>query len=258
MGVIEWALRNGSDCYVVSPLVRDLEVTRTLALLFQQPMTRVRRSLQSVRQHTLKRVLDVVGGLVGTALLSPTLLAVSLAVGLSSEGPVLFRQQRVGRNGETFSFLKFRSMLVDNDDGVHRQFMAAHISGENESSDADRSLELLKLQGDSRITPVGKFIRKYSIDELPQFYNVLTGTMSLVGPRPALPYEVELYEAWHCQRMLVTPGVTGLWQVAGRSAVTFDEMILQDLMYAKNQSLLVDLALCLKTIPAVLVGRGAA
>lgn len=257
-GVIEWARRTGADCFVMSPLLGGLEVAPTVRELFQQPVVRVRRSLENVRAHLLKRSFDVVGGLVGVVLLSPVLLLTALAVKVSSKGPVLFRQERVGCDGATFWFLKFRSMRVNNDDSAHREFVASHIKGQTQSLLGDTSHGMLKLETDDRITPVGRFIRKYSIDELPQFFNVIAGHMSLVGPRPALPYEVDMYEAWHCQRMLVIPGVTGMWQVAGRSAVTFDEMIFQDLMYAKNQSLLVDIMLCLKTLPAVLVGRGAA
>ncbi|MDO8847897.1 MAG: exopolysaccharide biosynthesis polyprenyl glycosylphosphotransferase [Coriobacteriia bacterium] len=257
-GVIEWANRMGADCFVVSPLLRGLEVTPILAELFQQPVARVRRSLESVRAHMFKRAFDIVGSLAGIILLSPVILAAALAVRLSSPGPVLFRQERVGRDGQTFWFLKLRSMRVDNDDAVHREFVTSHIKGARTDAQESEESELLKLEVDDRITPVGRFIRKFSLDELPQFFNVLLGDMSLVGPRPALPYEVDVYETWHCQRMMVTPGLTGMWQVAGRSTVSFDEMIFQDLMYAKNQSLMVDVMLCLKTIPAVLVGRGAA
>jgi lipopolysaccharide/colanic/teichoic acid biosynthesis glycosyltransferase len=201
----------------------------------------------------VKRVLDVVISLALLVALSPALLAIALAVRWTSPGPTLFRQVRVGRMGRPFKMLKFRSMYVNADEKTHKEFISKYIK------ESDRVQMPAKLVNDSRITPVGRFIRKTSLDEVPQLWNVLVGEMSLVGPRPPLPYELEQYEPWHRRRILeAKPGVTGLWQVTGRSRVTFDEMVRLDLRYARKRSLWTDLKILLRTPAAVLGGRGAA
>jgi lipopolysaccharide/colanic/teichoic acid biosynthesis glycosyltransferase len=179
---------------------------------------------------------------------------------LTSKGPVLFRQKRVGQYGRTFTFLKFRSMKVHNDHTIHKEYVTQFITSQlsQRHNGQDAKPVIYKLTGDPRVTRVGKFLRRTSLDELPQFLNVLTGEMSLVGPRPPVPYEFGAYDIWHRQRMLAAkPGITGLWQVQGRSRVTFDEMVRLDLRYAKTASFWLDVAILLQTPRAVLTAAGA-
>jgi exopolysaccharide biosynthesis polyprenyl glycosylphosphotransferase len=208
-----------------------------------------------------KRVMDIAGSLLLLLLCSPVLCAVALAVMLSSEGPVLYRQQRVGQYGKPFTFLKFRSMYVNNDPAVHKHYVMQLIAGQAQrhgGEDHSEGAGFYKLTKDQRITRVGAFLRRTSLDELPQLFNVLTGDMSLVGPRPAIPYEVAAYQTWHRRRVLeVKPGITGLWQVNGRGRVAFDEMVRLDLRYARNWSPWLDLKILLRTPRAVIVGEGA-
>jgi lipopolysaccharide/colanic/teichoic acid biosynthesis glycosyltransferase len=169
---------------------------------------------------------------------------------------VLYRQVRVGRRGEPFEMLKFRSMFVNADPAIHQQYVSWYIKS---SGQVERTgNEVFKLTADPRITPVGRFLRRTSLDELPQFWNVLKGDMSLVGPRPPLPFEVEQYQPWHRRRVLdAKPGVTGLWQVEGRSRTTFDEMVRLDLRYARTRSLWTDLRILAATPRAMITGKGA-
>lgn len=207
----------------------------------------------------LKRAIDIVGSLVALTALSPIYLIVALSVKTSSKGPIFFRQVRLGQNGQPFVFLKFRSMYVNNDSSVHQEYIKKLISGNAERHTSDGNGEgVFKLTKDSRITRVGAFLRKTSLDELPQFYNVLTGEMSLVGPRPPIPYEVENYDFWHRRRLMeAKPGITGLWQVSGRSRVTFDEMVRLDLRYARTWSPWMDIKILIRTPLAVVLGEGA-
>lgn len=209
--------------------------------------------------YPLKRVLDVAGALLALLLLGPLMLVVAGVIALTSRGPVIFRQQRLGAGGVPFTFYKFRSMVTNADDGVHRAFVANLISGsQNPAPGGNAGTAPYKLQADPRITPIGRFIRRTSIDELPQFFNVLKGEMSLVGPRPCLPYEAVHYQTWHLRRILsIKPGITGLWQVDGRSKVTFNEMVRMDLRYLRDCSLGLDLKLLLKTVLVVLRCDGA-
>ena len=162
-------------------------------------------------------------------LLSPVFLAVAVAIKLTSKGPILFKQERIGQYGVGFTFLKFRSMHFRNDPKIHREYVRKLISGKDDCKQADDNGGAYKLQNDPRITPVGKFLRRTSLDELPQFFNVLRGDMSLVGPRPPIPYETEAYDVWHRRRFFeAKPGITGLWQVKGRSRVKFDDMVRLD------------------------------
>ncbi|MCC6191186.1 MAG: sugar transferase [Anaerolineales bacterium] len=194
----------------------------------------------------LKRALDVVLAVAGLVALAPFWLVAALAIRLDSPGPALFRQRRVGEGGRFFEIYKFRSMLV----GAEEQ--QADLKTQNEASGP-----LFKIKADPRLTRLGRLLRRSSLDELPQLINVLRGEMSLVGPRPGLPSEVAEYEAWHRQRLEVPPGITGLWQVSGRSDVTFDEMCLLDIFYIENWSLALDLVIMLRTIPHVLFADGA-
>jgi exopolysaccharide biosynthesis polyprenyl glycosylphosphotransferase len=208
----------------------------------------------------IKRVIDVIGSLAGIIIFSPLLLIIPLSIKLTSRGPVLFRQERIGQHGKAFIFLKFRSMYAGNNEEVHKQYVQDLIVGKvsGESKDNGAGKKVFKITNDKRVTPLGNIMRKTSLDELPQFYNVLKGEMSLVGPRPPIPYELEKYDSWHRRRVLeVKPGITGLWQVTGRSSTTFDEMVRLDLQYATNWSLWFDMKIILKTTWVMVAGKGA-
>ncbi len=207
----------------------------------------------------LKRAIDIAGSGVLLLILLPALAAIALAIKLTSEGPVIFEQERLGQFGRKFKCLKFRTMYTNNDPRLHRDYVRRLIAGEAEKADkSEAEPAVYKITNDPRVTPVGKFLRKASLDEVPQFWNVLRGEMSLVGPRPPLPYEFEVYDFWHRRRVLeVRPGVTGLWQVSGRSRTCFDEMVRLDLRYSQRWSLWLDLKILLATPRAVFIGDGA-
>ena len=202
--------------------------------------------IESICNTLAKRVVDIVFSATALLLLSPFLVVVALFIRLYSKGSVLFSQARVGKQGKEFLFWKFRSMYIDAEE------RKAALMKKNEMQGG----VLFKMKNDPRITRVGKFIRKYSIDELPQLWNVLIGDMSLVGPRPPLPKEVAQYTPYQRRRLEVTPGITGVWQVSGRSSIPFPQQVNMDLEYIANQSFLYDIALLLKTVPAVLGARG--
>jgi lipopolysaccharide/colanic/teichoic acid biosynthesis glycosyltransferase len=202
-----------------------------------------------------RRCLDLVVASTLMLLLLPLLIGIVVAVRLDSRGPALFRQRRVGYYQREFTVYKFRSMRLDADEERHRQYVSALIgSGPAETGGED----LYKLAVDDRITPVGRRIRSWSIDELPQLFNVVLGDMSLIGPRPAIPYEVESYPAWYGKRFAVKPGLTGLWQVSGRNQRTYEEMVSLDIDYAENRSFLGDLAILARTPKAVFGRKGVA
>ena len=210
------------------------------------------------RGYPLKRCLDIAGALAALILLGPLMLVVAAAIQLGSPGPVIFTQRRLGLGGAPFTFYKFRSMVMHADDTVHRDFVADLIRGGNVEAGAAPAEAPYKLHADPRITRVGRLIRKTSIDELPQLFNVLRGDMSLVGPRPPIPYETAHYRPWHLRRVLsLKPGITGLWQVEGRSRVSFDEMVRMDLRYVRSCSLALDLRLLLRTVLVVIRCQGA-
>ncbi len=204
----------------------------------------------------VKRAMDIAGSVLMLVFCAPLLLLIAAMVKATSKGPVLFRQHRVGQYGRRFTFLKFRSMRVDNDPSVHREYVTKLIAGEADRIRAGApGTGVYKLANDSRITRIGMFLRKTSLDELPQFINVLKGDMSLVGPRPPIPYELAAYQTWHRRRVLeVKPGITGLWQVTGRSQVKFDDMVRLDLRYATSWSPWLDLKILLRTPGAVIKG----
>ncbi|HEV2729422.1 MAG TPA: sugar transferase, partial [Terriglobales bacterium] len=210
-----------------------------------------------------KRIIDLVGSLLLLVLLSPVLAMIAAAVKLTSRGPVLFRQRRVGEHGKPFTLLKFRTMHVNNDASEHKAYVRQLIAGQavkqpTNGNGQRKGSGIFKLTNDARVTPVGSVLRRTSLDELPQLANVLLGEMSLVGPRPPLPYEVEAYATWHRRRLLeAKPGITGLWQVHGRCRVGFDEMVRLDLRYARDCSPWLDLKILLRTPRAVISGDGA-
>lgn len=206
----------------------------------------------------MKRAIDIVGSLVLLALCSPSFLVIALAVKMSSKGPVFFRQRRVGQYGRSFTFLKFRTMYANNDPSVHKEFVTKLIASRERGSESASGERVFKIRDDKRITRIGRFLRRTSLDELPQFLNVLWGDMSLVGPRPPIPYELAAYQTWHRRRLLdVKPGITGLWQVTGRSRVKFDEMVRLDLRYATTWTPWLDLRILVRTPLAVIKGSGA-
>jgi lipopolysaccharide/colanic/teichoic acid biosynthesis glycosyltransferase len=200
-----------------------------------------------------KRLLDIIGSLFAMIVFSPLFVIIPVLIKLTSTGPVFFRQQRIGMFGRQFSFLKFRSMAVNNDSKIHQEYIKKLIN-RNAPAGAKTST-VFKIADDPRVTSVGRILRKTSLDEIPQFFNVLKGDMSLVGPRPPIPYELAYYKHWHRRRVVeVRPGITGLWQVMGRSKTTFDEMVRLDLQYIKKQSLWLDLKIILRTPAALIKG----
>jgi diguanylate cyclase (GGDEF)-like protein len=207
----------------------------------------------------IKRGIDIVGALLGIILFSLLMLVIAILIKITSCGPVLFRQERMGFLGKKFTFLKFRSMYTDCSEERHKQYVTNLIKNTlGTEGDEAECKPVYKMNDDPRVTPFGYFLRRSSLDELPQLINVLKGEMSLVGPRPPIPYEVEKYENWHFRRVLeVKPGITGLWQVKGRSSTTFNEMVRLDIAYVNNFSLWLDLKILFKTIWVVFTGNGA-
>ncbi len=203
--------------------------------------------------HTAKRVIDVLISGVSLVALSPLFAVIALAIKATSDGPVLFKQERIGRDEVPFELYKFRTMVTDNCDAEHRAFVTAQIEGTAVADTTDGAFKL----DDPRVTKVGGFLRRFSIDELPQLANVFNGTMSLVGPRPSLDWEIELYQDEHRRRAAAVPGCSGLWQVSGRNRLSTNEMLDLDLEYVDNWTLKRDLSILLRTLPAVLRGDGA-
>jgi lipopolysaccharide/colanic/teichoic acid biosynthesis glycosyltransferase len=206
-----------------------------------------------------KRLMDVVGASVAVTILSPAFLLLAILIKLTSKGPIFFRQERVGQFGSRFVFIKFRSMYVSTDAAIHKEYVRKFIVGKANSAAQEGSKKgVYKITNDPRVTWIGRLLRRTSLDEIPQFWNVLKGEMSLVGPRPPIPYEIEAYDIWHRRRLLESkPGITGLWQVHGRSKTTFDEMVRLDLQYSRMWSPMLDVKILLRTPRAVFSGDGA-
>jgi lipopolysaccharide/colanic/teichoic acid biosynthesis glycosyltransferase len=209
--------------------------------------------------YPFKRTLDIIGAIAGLVVLAPLMLVIAMAIGATSPGPVILKQIRLGKRGVPFNLYKFRSMHCNSEDHVHREYVARLIAGDHESiNQGEATKPLYKMKNDPRVTRVGRVIRKTSMDELPQLLNILKGEMSLVGPRPPLPYEAEKYQSWHLRRVLeAKPGLTGLWQVNGRSKTSFDDMVRMDLRYTRTSSLALDLKILIKTVKIVVRGDGA-
>ncbi|GAA5038060.1 sugar transferase [Microbacterium fluvii] len=239
---ISWNLESGRQHLVLAPSIVDIAGPRIhMRPVNGLPLIHVETPRFTRGQAFTKRTVDIAGSLILIILSSPLLLGVALAVKLSSNGPLLYRQERIGRNGVPFGMLKFRSMRVGAD-----QELSALLEAQGTSE-----TPLFKIKDDPRITPVGRFIRRYSLDELPQFFNVLGGSMSLVGPRPQIAAEVALYSETAKRRLLARPGITGLWQVSGRSSVEWEDAVKLDLYYVENWSLVGDIAILFKTLRAV-------
>jgi exopolysaccharide biosynthesis polyprenyl glycosylphosphotransferase len=219
------------------------------------PMVRLCSQKNSWLFSKVKYAFDALVTLPATALLLPLFAVIALAIKMNSKGPVFYRANAIGKNGQAFTMFKFRSMRVDGGSDIHKDYVTRLIKGEIRPE--TEGGKPLKVTEDPRITKVGHLLRKTSIDELPQILNVLKGEMSLVGPRPCLPYEFEIYKDWHKKRLSIRPGITGLWQVAGRSEVAFEDMVLLDLYYAYNRSISMDMNILYETVFAVLAKKGA-
>jgi lipopolysaccharide/colanic/teichoic acid biosynthesis glycosyltransferase len=286
IGVIFTEIGSGSDTSVVHSISSSLTDSLYSALTIQQineiklsfhlfpedwadpdsngPVTSTVRLALAGELHRkkgsllVKRMIDIVGSIAALLFLLPVMVMIACAIKLTSKGPVIFRQVRLGQYGKKFTFLKFRSMYTGRDHTIHKEYVTQFIEGTHKVEDGGSQQPLYKLTADPRITRVGRFLRNTSLDELPQFINVLRGEMSLVGPRPPVLYEFECYDLWHKRRLLaVKPGITGLWQVDGRSRVKFDEMVRLDIRYARSWSLWLDLKILLQTPRAVLSRSGA-
>lgn len=246
IGVLSQCERHGVPARVV-PDVLQMSLDRVdVEVLDGIPLLGVKYVSIAGTRLAFKRTVDLVVSAVALVLLLPLFAVLAVLIRLDSPGPVFFVQKRIGKNGVPFNTYKFRSMVVE------AEALRAQLAALNEADGP-----LFKIRNDPRTTRVGRYLRRFSLDELPQLFNVLRGEMSLVGPRPALPEEVEAYEPWHRKRLEVTPGITGLWQVSGRSDLSFEEMVLLDIYYVENWSPLLDLSILLRTIPKVLLGHGA-
>jgi len=245
-----------AEVMVVSDQFRVVMGRASIADVEGVPAMRFRRLDLAGPEGAVKRLIDLVGSAAGIVVLSPVLAAIAIAVKISSPGPIFYRQERVGRGGRRFTMYKFRTMVTGNDSKVHQDYLRAYIQDGAAASTAQDGTKIYKLTEDPRITGIGSWLRALSLDELPQLWNVLRGDMSLVGPRPCLPYEWDLYEPWQRRRLDVLPGCTGLWQVTARSHVTFEEMVILDLHYAHQGTIGRDLRLIAQTIPAMIRGRG--
>jgi exopolysaccharide biosynthesis polyprenyl glycosylphosphotransferase len=244
---LAWDLEpTGANLLVAPSLVEVAGPRLSIRPVTGLPLLQVEQPSFSGGRRLVKATFDRTGALVGIVLLSPVLLGIAAAVRLTSRGPALFRQERIGKNGKPFTMFKFRSMVVD-----------AESKLDELKATSDRDNPMFKMPKDPRVTRVGAWLRRYSLDELPQLFNVLGGSMSLVGPRPPLPSEVALYPDDARRRLLVRPGVTGLWQVSGRSDLNWDQSVMLDLRYVDNWSLATDLLILWKTARAVLYGSGA-
>ena len=234
---------------------RKIHMPINFVLYPELQSTRPRRKLHLF----LKRVVDIGGSSLAMILLSPLFWVIAIAIKLTSKGPIFFSQTRIGQYGKPFILMKFRTMYTNIDRDVHKEFVTKLISDKSKlESPAPEGAPVYKLTNDTRITRVGRFLRRTSLDEIPQFLNVLRGEMSLVGPRPAVRYEVAVYETWHRRRIMeFKPGITGLWQVSARSQVKFDDMVRLDLRYASKWSLWLDFKILLQTPLAVFKGTGA-
>ncbi len=234
-------------------LPRKTEIDQIGAL----PMIRLFREPLSGASRLLKRAFDISIAFLALMILLPLWLLIALLIKLDSRGPVIYKQERVGMDGRIFLFYKFRTMRADADDRQHREYQRTFIAGREEANVGDDERPAYKLRTDARVTRLGRLLRRLSLDEIPQLLNVLRGDMSVVGPRPPIPYEVENYELWHRKRLDMKPGMTGLWQVSGRNRLPFEEMVRLDLFYIENWSLLLDLKIILRTLPVMLRGDDA-
>ena len=251
--IIETCKKTGKLVQVYSDLYELVAQKVPVERFRDFPFVRFVEAYNANLNNAFKRLLDIIFSSIAIVIASPIMLVIAVAIKMDSKGPVIFKQKRLGKDGKPFMFYKFRSMYTDVDDKIHREYLKNLIKNGKAAENGGKE-GVYKIVDDPRITRVGRFIRKTSLDELPQLFNVLKGDMSLVGPRPGLPYEFEEYEEWHKERIKVLPGITGLWQVSGRNALTFEDMIVLDLYYIENMSPWFDLQIMLKTIPVLVFG----
>jgi undecaprenyl-phosphate galactose phosphotransferase len=254
--IYELCLQTGKNVKVYSDLVSIIAEKVPLEILNGYYFVGFNRMQNALFFRWFKRSFDLVATLLMMILFLPFWFLTAIAIKMSSKGPVFYKQTRIGKNGQSFTFYKFRSMVMNNDNSIHKDYTENFIKN-NAAATRVNGKNVYKIQDDPRITEIGKFLRATSLDELPQLINVIKGEMSLVGPRPCMPYEWDNYEEWHKKRLSVTPGCTGLWQVSGRSSVGFNDMVILDLFYVNNMSPWLDLQLLLKTIPVILLAKGA-
>ena len=254
--MIRCGRRRGVEFRIAPSLFNCLPRKTEIDQIGVMPMIRLFREPLSSGSRLLKRSFDIVISALSIALLFPVWLLIALLIKLDSKGPVFYTQERVGMDGRLFLVFKFRTMKAGADSKSHREYQKAFIEGRAEANLAADGKPTYKLFADPRITRVGKALRRTSLDEVPQLLNVLMGDMSIVGPRPPIPYEVEAYELWHRKRLDMKPGLTGLWQVSGRNRLPFEEMVRLDLFYIENWSLLLDLKIILRTGLVMIGGEG--
>ncbi len=255
MEIMERAVNNNLIVKIASPLYEIVPLRRAIEHYGNIPVIGVFQSGMTPKRELFKRVFDVAFASIIFVLHLPLFIMIAVAIKLDSRGPILYKQQRVGKNGKEFFLYKFRSMTVGGNDDDDRKKQMADFIKDKRKYDPNAPVST-KIVNAARVTRTGKWLRKLSLDELPQLINVLKGEMSLVGPRPCLPYEWAHYEEWHKRRLSVLPGLTGMWQVSGRSVVGFEDMVILDLHYIQNASLLLDVRVLIKTIPVMLFGTG--
>ncbi len=250
LDIIDRAQATRAKVRLVSELYNIIPEKVLLEKYLGVPIVKLPQNYENSLFNVYKRVFDVVATIIGLTLLAIPFAILALVIKLTSKGKVFYSHTRIGKDCKPFVFYKFRTMHEGNDDASHRAFVSDLIAGESSNG------TIKKIENDPRITSIGRFLRKTSLDELPQLFNVLKGDMSLVGPRPCMPYELDEYQDWHRRRLSVMPGCTGLWQVAGRSAVDFNDMVILDLFYIDNMSPLMDLRIIFRTLPVMLFARG--
>jgi exopolysaccharide biosynthesis polyprenyl glycosylphosphotransferase len=248
--------RRGVEFRIAPSLFNCLPSKTEVDQIGALPMIRLFREPLSDFARGTKRISDIVIASLTLALLSPFWLLIALLIKFDSKGPIFYAQERVGMDGRIFVVFKFRTMRTDADSEIHREYQRKFIAGHAEANVGDAKRPAYKLRDDPRITRVGRVLRRLSLDEVPQLFNVLRADMSIVGPRPPIPYEVEAYELRHRKRLDMKPGLTGLWQVSGRNRLPFEEMVKLDLFYIENWSLLFDLKIILRTVLVMLRGDG--
>lgn len=246
--------RRGVEFRIAPNLFNCLPRKTEIDQIGQLPMIRLFREPLSGAARVVKRTSDIIIAALALTVLAPVWIIAAVLIKLDSRGPIFYRQERVGMDGRIFLFNKFRTMHTHADDTVHREYQRKYIAGRADTNEGDTERPVYKMRSDPRITRTGRVLRRLSLDELPQLLNVLQGDMSIVGPRPPIPYEVEFYQLWHRKRLDMKPGLTGLWQVSGRNRLSFEEMVQLDLFYIENWSLLLDLQIILRTLPVMLRG----
>ena len=255
ISLLDYCTSEGLTVWFSPKLMPIIDLKLYIDIFCGLQMIRLCSQKNSYLFNKIKHGLDALIVLPVFVLLLPLFFMLSIAIKLNSRGPVFYRAEAMGRNGTPFSMYKFRSMQVDTGNGIHKEYVTKLINGQIKKDSGKGGV--FKITDDQRVTPIGKLLRKLSLDELPQLINVLKGEMSLVGPRPCLPYEYEAYKDWHKKRLSIRPGITGVWQVTGRSAVSFEDMVLLDLYYIYNRNILMDINILSETIFAVLEKRGA-